>query len=118
MPMTNYLASVVLTAYFSNHYLGLHDADPTAAGLASTEVSGGSYARQKITWTAPSNRVVANTNQLIFLNLPATTVNYFGIWELAAGSNCVYTIALPTTITVNHGGTFVVPVSDLAVQLL
>jgi len=116
MPMTNYLAGVVLQAYFTNHYLGLHDNDPTTAGLASSEISGGSYARQRITWTAPSNRTVANTNQLVFYNLPACTISYFGIWELATGSNCVYSLALPTTLTVNYGGTFIVPVNDLAIQ--
>lgn len=118
--MTNSLAASVLTTFFANTptWLGLHSTDPTAAGLAGGEISGGSYQRQQLTWTTPSNRTVSNTNTLTFLNLPAAPVHFFALWTQQTGGAINYVIPLaPTTLTFSSGGTLVIPLNDIVVQL-
>jgi hypothetical protein len=119
MSMTNSLAASILTAYYVTPviYLGLHSADPTTSGNGATEIAGGSYTRQRIIFGAPSNRAVANDNQIIFLNLPATTVTWFGIWSASTGGTCRHTIQAGAGLTFSSGGTLVIPVSDIAITL-
>lgn len=119
--MTNALANTVLTSSFSTvtHYLALHSTDPTAAGLAGGEISGGSYGRQSVNWTTPSNRTVVNNNTVTWTNLPATTVNFMAVWTAASGGSCLYVIPVnpPGGIVFASGGNFVVPISDIAIVL-
>lgn len=118
--MTNSLAAAVLTTFFENgvHYLGLHSTDPTAAGLAGGEISGGSYQRQLVNWTAPNNRAVLNNNTIIFDNLPAATVQYFVFWTAQVGGSVDYVLDLGASPqTFNSGGRLVIPVQDISITL-
>lgn len=116
--MTNALSNAVLTTYFGTvaHYLALHSTDPTAAGLAGGEIVGGSYGRQQVTWTNPSNRTVTNNNTLTWTNLPAATVNFMAVWTAVTGGTCYYVIPI-AGIAFASGGNFVVPISDIAIVL-
>lgn len=53
-----------------------------SAGSAGTEVAGGSYARQTITFAAASSGTAANSNAITF-TLPACTVVGVEIWDNA-----------------------------------
>ena len=116
--MTNTLAANVLTTFYVNPvlYLGLHSSDPTQIGNAGTEIAGASYARQRITFGAPSNRAVTNNIQIIYQNLPASTVLFLAIWNALTGGIIQHSLGI-TSIAVNAGGTIVVPVSDVAITL-
>lgn len=59
----------------------LHTATPDASG--SNEVSGGSYARQDITWGSASSGSVASTSIPVFDVPSSTTVTHIGLWDTA-----------------------------------
>src|SRR4051794_30673435 len=116
--MTTSLANAVLTEYFVNSakWLGLHETDPTAAGLAGGEIVGGSYEREQVLWTNPSNRTVVNNNSIIFDNLPASVINYFVLWTAHTGGGIDYVLWVPS-MTFADGGRLVVPVQDISITL-
>lgn len=118
MPMTNYLANFVLNFVFipNGHWAALHNADPTTAGLATTEIQGGSYARQQVTWAPSNTRTTANSNALVWRNLPATTVAWIGFWDAQTGGTCVYSFGIAAQV-ISSGGSFTIPVNDLAVTV-
>ena len=69
----------------TTYYLSLHSADPGTTG--ASEITGGSYARQAITFGAASAGSQASTNSQAFSNMPAEAggVPYFGVWTAATG---------------------------------
>ena len=72
-------------------YLGLYTAAPTDAG-GGTEVAGGSYARQAVSFGAPSGGQVAND---AVINFPMATgdwgvILHIGIFDAASSGNLLY----------------------------
>lgn len=55
--------------------------------LGSTEVAGGSYARQAVTWTAAASGVRDNNAQLTIPIPAGTTVQVGGIWDASSAGN-------------------------------
>lgn len=68
----------------TTYYLALFTSDPGTTG-ASGEVTGGSYARQAITFGAAANGQEASTDAQTFTNMPALAggVPYFAIFSAA-----------------------------------
>lgn len=99
-------------------YLGLHTS-ATGDDDSGTEVSGGSYARQALTFNAPSAGSTANSALVTFPTSTASwgTVTHFGIYDSLAGGNLLYWGALTVSKTVDNGDIFTVPVSNLTVTL-
>lgn len=107
---SDYLEAAVLNAVLRNVsftspttvYLALFTVAPTDVG-GGTEVSGGSYARQVVTFGAPSGGVVANTGSVTF---PQATGNWgtivaMGIFDALTVGNMLYYGNLATSKTVN-----------------
>lgn len=70
-PMLNGGAEVAVEA-------SLHTADPGSSG--ASEVSGGGYARQAVTWAAASGGSIATGAPVVF-NVPgSTTITHAGLW--------------------------------------
>lgn len=69
----------------TTYYLSLHSASPGQTGL--NELSGGSYARQAITFGAAVAGVMASTSLQTFPTLPAVPggIFFFGIWSASSG---------------------------------
>ena len=69
----------------TTYYLSLHSATPGQTG--ASEISGGSYARQALTFGSATNGVELSTNSQTFTNLPveASGIPYFGVWSTASG---------------------------------
>lgn len=70
-------------------YLSLHNGNPGITG--ANELTGGSYARQLIAWSAASGGSKANSGALSFTGLPAipigTPLTHMGIWSaVSAGT--------------------------------
>jgi hypothetical protein len=66
-----------------NGFLSLHTADPGTTG--ASEVSGGSYARQSITWAAASGGTQLSSNGQTFTNMPSAAGNlWIGLWTLVS----------------------------------
>jgi hypothetical protein len=78
-------ASVVAA---TTYYLALFTTDPGTTG-ASGEVTGGSYARQAITFGTASAGSVASTNSQLFSSLPveAGGIGYFAIFTASSGGS-------------------------------
>jgi hypothetical protein len=64
-------------------HISLHTANPGTTG--ASEVTGGSYARQAVTWGAASAGVKSNSAQLVF-NVPGgTTITHVAGWTASSG---------------------------------
>lgn len=59
--------------------VSLHTADP--AGTGANEVTGGSYAKQSVTWSAAATGNLDSSNQPVFDVPGGTTISHFGIWD-------------------------------------
>lgn len=124
--MSNYLEAALINATLRNTsytspttvYLALYTDDPTDADTG-TEISGGSYARQEITFGAPSNGTSTNSAAIEF---PAATANWgvvthVGIRDALTSGNLLYHTALDASKTINNGDIFKILTSNLSVTL-
>ena len=124
--MSNYLEDALINATLRNTsytspttvYLALYTSDPTDADTG-TEVSGGSYARQAITFGAPSNGVTSNTAAIEFPQATGTwgTITYVGIRDALTTGNLLYHTALDVSKTIASGDIFKIAIGSLSVTL-
>jgi hypothetical protein len=124
--MSNYLENALINATLRNTsytspsvvYLGLYTSDPTDADTG-TEVTGGSYARQAITFGAPSNGVTSNTAAIEFPQATANwgTVGWIGIEDALSGGNLLYHSPLDASKTIASGDIFKIAIGSLSVTL-
>jgi hypothetical protein len=124
--MSNYLEDALINATLRNTsytspstvYLGLFTSDPTDANTG-TEVSGGSYARQSITFGAPSNGVTTNTAAIEFPQATGSwgTVGWVGIMDSLTTGNLLYHTALDASKTIASGDIFKIAIGSLSVTL-
>jgi len=124
--MSNYLETALIngtlrgTTYTAptTVYVGLYTSDPTDADTG-TEVSGGSYARQAVTFGAPSNGVSTNTAAIEFPQATGTwgTVGWIGIEDALSGGNLLYHSALDASKTIATGDIFKIAIGSLSVTL-
>jgi hypothetical protein len=80
--LNGWLGIAAYTAATTPMKLALATATGTAT-TAGTEVTGGSYARQTITFNAPSAGATANASAISFTNMPAVTVTGIDIYDSA-----------------------------------
>jgi hypothetical protein len=122
---SDYLENAVLNHVFRNTaltapaavYLALYTAAPTDAG-GGTQVSGAGYARQAITFGAPSGGAIANTGAVAFT---ATGGNYgtvvaVGIFDASTAGNLLAWDDI-TSAVINDGDTLNFPVGDIDITL-
>lgn len=97
-------------------YLAAFTVAPTDAG-GGTEVSGGSYARQTVTFAAPSGNQVSNTADILFPIASESwgTIVHFGIFDAASAGNMLYHTALTASRTIETGDQLRVPTGQLIV---
>lgn len=103
--LSAYLADALINAVLRNTaytspstvYLSLHTADPGDTG--TSEVSGGSYARQPIAWNVAANGAVRNTAAVTFPTATAGwgSVLYFGVWDVVSAGNLLFYGSLPVS---------------------
>lgn len=123
---SNYLENALINATVRNTtftspatvYLGLFTSDPTDAGTG-TEVSGGSYARQSITFSSPSNGVTSNSAQITFPTATADwgTIGWIGIYDSLTSGNLLYHSPLTTSKIISNGDIFLVGSGNLTLTL-
>lgn len=86
-------------------YVGLFTADPTESGSTANEVStsGTGYARQSVTFGAPSSGVVANTNNVVFPRSLAAwgNVTHFALFDASTAGNMLYYGPLTSPVSVD-----------------
>lgn len=124
--MSNYLENALIngtlrgTTYTAptTVYLALYTSDPTDADTG-TEVSGGSYARQAITFGAPSNGTSTNSATISFPQATASwgTIGWVGIRDALTTGNLLYHTPLDVSKTIDTGDIFQINSSNLSVTL-
>ena len=121
MALSNYLADALLdhtvrnTAYTSptTVYLALFTSMPDADDVGGTEVTGGSYARQAVTFGPSSDGVASSTAAITFSSMPATTVVGAALYDAASGGNMLHFGPWGTYSTVTASTDFVVAIADV-----
>lgn len=124
--MSNYLEQALINATLRNTsytspatvYVALFTTDPTDAGTG-TEVSGGSYARQSVTFAAPSNGLSASNADVTFPQASASwgTVGWIGIYDALTTGNLLYHTALNAAKAIDTGDIFKIASGSLTAQL-
>lgn len=124
--MSNYLENALINVTLRNTaytapttvYLALYTTDPTDADTG-TEVSGGSYARQSITFGAPSNGVSTNSAAIEFPQATGSwgTITHVGIRDALTTGNLLYHTPLDASKTIASGDIFKVAIGSLSVTL-
>lgn len=124
--MSNYLENALINATLRNTsytsaatvYLALYTTDPTDADTG-TEVTGGSYARQSITFGAPSNGVSTNSAAIEFPQCTASwgTVTHVGIRDASTAGDLLYHTPLDASKTIDSGDIFKIAIGSLSVTL-
>jgi len=124
--MSNYLENALVNAVLRNTsytsptttYLALYTSDPTDADTG-TEISGGSYARQAITFGAPSNGTSTNSAAVEFPQATADwgIISHVAIRDAVTSGNLLFHTALDASKTINNGDVFKITTGNLSVQL-
>lgn len=122
---TDYLENAALNHIFRNTaltspaavYLALFTVAPTDAG-GGTEVTGAGYARQAITFGAPSGGAIANTGAVSFTASGGNfgSVVAVGIFDAATAGNMLAWDAI-TAATVNDTDTLEFAIGDIDITL-
>ena len=124
--ISNYLENALVNATLRNTtytspavvYLALYTSDPTDADTG-TECSGTSYARQAITFGAPSNGVTTNSAAIEFPQAGGAwgTITHIGIRDASTAGNLLYHTPLDASKTIATGDVFRVAIGSLSVTL-
>ena len=124
--ISNYLENALIngtlraTSYTAptTTFLALYTNDPTDADTG-TEVTGGSYVRQSITFSAPSGGATSNSSAIEFPQCTADwgTVAFVGIRDAVTGGNLLYHTALDTSKVIANGDIFKITAGNLSVTL-
>ena len=125
MSFSDTFETTVLTWVFTNSaatrptewHIALYTASPSDPG-GGTEVSGGGYARQAVTFTVSGN-TASNTAAIEW---PVATAGYgtvtdVGVFDAASGGNLIAYAALTTSKAIDTGDVFRLPAGDLDVTL-
>ena len=116
MNASNHLEHQILNHFFRNTpaaapaqlFLALYISDPTDADIG-TEIQGGAYARQIITFGEPSQvdgaGQIANNTQINFPTASSNwgTVSHWGIRTAATGGNLLVHSPVPTPKIIENG---------------
>ncbi|WP_060788902.1 phage tail fiber protein [Geobacillus zalihae] len=124
--ISNYLENALINAVLRNIpytspaavYLALYTSDPTDDNTG-TEVTGGSYQRQKITFGAPNGGMVSNSNEILFPVATANwgTVTHIGILDAATGGNLLFYGAVTTPKTISTNDQLKINAGDISITL-
>ena len=103
----------------TNVYLALYTSAPNDDDTG-VEVSGGNYARQVMTFSAPTDGVTANNALVQFPVATATwgTLTHIGVRDAASGGNLLYHAPMTPNHTVNAGGRMEFPVGSIQVTVM
>ena len=97
--------------------VALYTSAPSDTG-GGTEVSGGGYARQAVTFSV-SGDTASNTAALEYATATAAygTVSHVGVFDAATGGNLIAYAALATSKAIATGDVFRIPAGDLDITL-
>lgn len=124
--MSNYLENALCDHIFRNIsytspttvYIALYKSDPTDADTG-IEVEGGSYARQPVTFNAPSDGTVTNSVDISFPVATADwgTITHVGLRDASVAGNLLFYGPLTVSKTISAGDQFRILAGNLSVTL-
>lgn len=88
-----------------------------SAGAAGTEVSGGSYASQTVTFSSAASGAASNTANVVFTGMPAVTVVGVEVWDTSGSPQRLWWGPLSASKSLNAGDTFQFDTGALGVSL-
>ena len=97
-------------------YLALYTVAPTDS-TAGTEVSGGSYARQTITFGAASGGTASNDANVDFSGMPACTVVAVAVLDASTSGNMLVYGDLTANKSVDAGDILRISTGDLDISI-
>ena len=99
-------------------YVALFTDNPTDAD-SGTEIATGSYARQSVAFSAPSNGATSNSADITFPTATANwgTITHAGMYDASTSGNLLFHSALTVSKVVNNGDTFKINATDLDIDL-
>lgn len=99
-------------------YLALFTTDPTDAGTG-TEVTGGSYARKSITFTAAANGSTSNSADVLFDVATANwgTISHIGLYDALTSGNLLWHGPLSASKSIATDDQFKIGSAKLTVSL-
>ena len=103
-------------AFDSTVFAGLYTVAPTDS-TAGTEVTGGSYVRQAITFSAASGGATSNTGNVDFTGMPAATTVAVAIHTASTGGTMLMYGTLTTNKTTDAGDTLRIATGDLDISI-
>lgn len=130
MRASNFLEEAILNYFFrgqavsrpTNLYLALYKTNPTDSDTGS-EVTGGGYARQVVSFNAPSQQgdrgTITNANSIEFAQATGDwgEFAYFGVRDAKDGGNLLVYGTFNKPQTVNEGTQFAIKQGDLSVSV-
>lgn len=130
MRASNFLEEAILNYFFrgqavsrpTNLYLALYKTNPTDSDTGS-EVTGGGYARQVVSFNAPSQQgdrgTITNANTIEFSQATGDwgEFAYFGVRDAKDGGNLLVYGTFNKPQTVNEGTQFAIKQGDLSVSV-
>ena len=130
MRASNFLEEAILNYFFrgqavsrpTNLYLALYKTNPTDSDTGS-EVTGGGYTRQVVSFNAPSQQgdrgTVTNANTIEFAQATSDwgEVAYFGIRDAKDGGNLLTYGTFNKPQTISEGTQFAIKQGDLSVSV-
>lgn len=124
MPKSTYAAHSYLNAQYRNVaytppatiYVALYTVAPGVGG-GGTEVSGGSYVRRSVTFSAPSSQAIANNAEVLFPTATADwgTIVGYAYHDALSGGNFISYAALSSPRAILTGDIFRFPAGMLIV---
>lgn len=130
MRASNFLEEAILNYFFrgqavsrpTNLYLALYKTNPTDSDTGS-EVTGGGYARQVVSFNSPSQQgdrgTITNANTIEFAQATGDwgEFAYFGVRDAKDGGNLLVYGIFNKPQTVNEGTQFAIKQGDLSVSV-
>ena len=99
-------------------YVGLFTAAPGETG-GGTEVSGGGYARQAVSFSAAANGQTSNSADITFPVATANwgTITHIALFDAATAGNMLWYGALSASKTIQTGDQFIIKAGNLTCSL-
>lgn len=122
--ISKYLKNALINATLRNvpytppvtTYVALYTSDPTEDDTGA-EVTGGAYARQPITFTAPTTGSTNSTANVQFTQATANwgTITHVGIRDALTGGNLMYFAPLTTQRNILSGDSYALLASQVPI---
>lgn len=97
-------------------YLALYTVAPTDS-TSGTEVSGGSYVRQSVSFNASSSGSATNDANVDFTGMPTATVVAVAVCDALTGGNILVYGSLASSKSVTSGDTLRIASGDLSISI-